>query len=419
MRREFTSLLKNKQFALLWLDQALSQVSYNLLNFSLWVLVYKLTGSTFAVSVMIVFFYLPALLVSLPAGAICDIFDKRRIMILSDIFWAAAVLLIFVTKGHFWGILFFTFIAKFFDTFFFTSEASTLPSVVSKESLVAANSLFSTTSYASMILGFGLAGPLMRFIGPGAPLVLASALTFGGAVAVSLMKPLKNESVPLARGRGFLFFLTDLRAKVGEGLSFLRLKLIVLAALILSILGQVLAVAIASIVPGYAEKYLRITAEDMSIIVVLPLALGILVGLYFTNHFFKHSLKRVPIRIGLALVSAAFLGLGILPLAKYFAGGPLAFERLLGTSSLAALLALTLGCGASLILLPALTFVQQNTPEHLRGRSFGFLSTITAFLIISLVIPVGGVAELLGAPFMFGFLGVASAIFILGTFRVL
>lgn len=423
MLHDFSPLFKNRQFFYLWLNQALSQVSYNLLNFTLLILVYKLTGSTFAVSIMIIFFYLPPLIFSLPAGVISDLADKRKVMIITDILWAGSVLLIFLTKDHFWGLLFFTFLAKFFDTFFFPSEAASLPVIVKSENLTQANSSFSLNTYLGMIVGFLLAGPMIRFIGSGSPLILAALLTIIGAVAVFFMDPIKGEG--MSKKFNLFHSLETLKIKLSEGVDFFKLQLKVLSAIVISVMGQVLAALIANLVPEYAEENLKIAAEDTSFVLVLPLALGVLLGIFIVNRFLKNRLKRVCIRLGLLSAGLGFLGLSLAPLSKkilstaHLFNGPLYFESVLGISSLAGFFSLLLGIATALTLIPALTFAQQNIPRNLRGRAFGIHATITAFLIIGLVIPLGGLAELIGVPAILGTFALAAFAVLLGSYKLL
>jgi len=410
---------------LLWLNQALSQLSYNLLNFSLIVIVYKLTQSTFAVSILIIFFFLPSLFFSLPAGVLSDLLDKKKVMFLADILWAGAVFLIFLNRDYFLGVLLLTFVAKFFDTFFFPAEAASLPQVVTRNNLVEANSLFSFTTYGAMVLGFSMAGPLMRFVGLGSPLIVASVLTSLGSIGILAMNPLKGES-SLRKLISDKSFFAVLRIKITEGLGFLKSKFIVLGAVIVSVLGQVFATLVSNIVPEYAEKYLKIAAEDISFVFVLPLALGIVLGLFTLNKFLRSKLKRVSLRWGVFFLGVSLLGLSLTPLSKQLVeahhllfNGPLYFEKLLGVSGLAAFFSLLGGLGASLVLVPALTFSQQNIPPSLRGRAFGIYGAVTAFLIIGLVVPLGGLTEIIGVPAIFATMGVCAFTVYVITFKIL
>jgi MFS family permease len=161
----------------------------------------------------------------------------------------------------------------------------------------------------------------------------------------------------------------------------------------------VFATVVGSLLPEYAERSLKVPAEDISIMFVMPLSLGIIFGLFAVNKLFSKTLKRVPVRLGLLIVAGGFLGLSVTPI----------FSIVL----LASFFAFLLGLGASLVLIPALTFSQLNIPTNLRGRAFGLYGAITAFLVIGLVVPLGGLAEIIGVPIILGGLGVlASGIFV-------
>src|SRR5262245_54941714 len=99
---------KFSSFIVIWFGQVLSVIGSNLTGFALSVWVYKQTGSVTKFSIVILFTVLPGLIITPLAGTLIDHWDRRRLMILSNV-WAAfttlAVALLFLFgKQRIWHI---------------------------------------------------------------------------------------------------------------------------------------------------------------------------------------------------------------------------------------------------------------------------------------------------------------------------
>ncbi|HEX2754078.1 MAG TPA: MFS transporter, partial [Candidatus Limnocylindrales bacterium] len=78
-------VFRNRPFLLLWLAQAATQIGGNMVIFGLTVIISKSTGSTTAVSALILTFLLPAVLFSALAGVFVDRLDRRLVLILTNV----------------------------------------------------------------------------------------------------------------------------------------------------------------------------------------------------------------------------------------------------------------------------------------------------------------------------------------------
>src|SRR5438045_7641989 len=76
----FLTLLKKRNFLLLWLAQLISMTILFASNYALLVLIEEVTGSTTLVGLVIIAFSLPALLLGAPAGVYVDRLNKRRVL---------------------------------------------------------------------------------------------------------------------------------------------------------------------------------------------------------------------------------------------------------------------------------------------------------------------------------------------------
>lgn len=169
--------LWNSSFILFWqasfVSQIGSQVAYGVS--SLW-LAYNL-DSGFKVSVINSLPLLVAVLYSPLSGVISDRFERRVLMILSDIgnaltsFLLAGIVLFGLTdpKVNFWIFVLARFLSGLFTVTFETSSMAILPQIVSRPVLLRANSVMSATKGAGALSGEALGGLAFQFLG--APLV--------------------------------------------------------------------------------------------------------------------------------------------------------------------------------------------------------------------------------------------------------
>ena len=86
----FVTLLKKRNFLLLWLAQLTSMTMLNASNYALIVLIQIITGSTTLIGLAIVCFSLPAVLFGAPAGVFVDHHNKRRVLWYSNCLRAIA-----------------------------------------------------------------------------------------------------------------------------------------------------------------------------------------------------------------------------------------------------------------------------------------------------------------------------------------
>src|SRR3989344_770974 len=183
----FASVIKNRGFRFLWINQILIQLAFNTLNFALLIWVFKLTDSNFAVSALMIAIYLPALLFGMLAGVYVDIANRKKIILTIDFLFALAFLAFLFIKGSFPLLLIGTFFVNSLAQFFMPTESSSIPLLVKKKQLLLANSLFSITLYGSFMIGFALAGPLMSIFGINSIFYLGfSCLCFAWILAQNL-----------------------------------------------------------------------------------------------------------------------------------------------------------------------------------------------------------------------------------------
>jgi MFS transporter, DHA3 family, macrolide efflux protein len=153
------SVFRNRSFTLLWVAQLISSMGSALTALAASILVYRLTGSALSVGLMLIATSSPTIVIGLIAGVIVDRYDRKRIMLISDLLRAVLILLIpfLIPLNINWLYVIVALtsgIAQFFDS----AHASVLPEVASDEELSAANALMAISSVGSTTIGFAAAG---------------------------------------------------------------------------------------------------------------------------------------------------------------------------------------------------------------------------------------------------------------------
>ena len=148
------------------------------------VAVYNGTNSQANLGFAVAWETLPALLFGLFAGVLVDRLPRRRVMIVADLARMLVVLLL-LNLHHFmhlshrevWLIYGVGFLSSTFSCFFSPARAALMPSLLPKEKMLQANSLMSSGTRLTQVIGPGLGGILLFWLHPRG-LFLFDAATF-------------------------------------------------------------------------------------------------------------------------------------------------------------------------------------------------------------------------------------------------
>ncbi|MET7359176.1 MFS transporter [Streptomyces sp. NPDC005562] len=213
------SLLRHRDFMLLWGGQTVSEVGSMITPFVLpFLAITALDASNFEVGLLTALGTLAFLLVALPAGVIVDRVARHRLMMWCDLVRAAVVATVPVawyldtlTLTHLCVV---ALVTGSLTVFFDVAYQSYVPALVTKEQLIDANGKLGTTSSAAATLGPTVAGVLVAAIG-GARALVADALSFlVSAVSLFLIRTPEPKPVRPDGPR------TTFREQMSEGLGF-------------------------------------------------------------------------------------------------------------------------------------------------------------------------------------------------------
>ena len=158
------AIFRKRDFSLMWLAQLVSTIGSSLTDLAAGILVWTLTGSALNVGLVLIVSALPTLFIGLFAGVFVDRFDRKRILLASDLLRAGIVVLIplaFDALGPDTGMLAMyglLFLSATVRQFFDPAWESLLPEIASEEELSRANSFLAISSFGSTAVGFAAAG---------------------------------------------------------------------------------------------------------------------------------------------------------------------------------------------------------------------------------------------------------------------
>src|SRR5712692_2113427 len=208
------SLWRNRDYVLLWSGQTVSSIGTQVSLLAFPLLILAITHSPAQAGIIAALRGLPYALFILPAGALIDRWDRKRVMILCDTGRALALGSIALALGRLTIVQLYivSLVEGTLFTFFNLAETACLPQVVSKEQLPTAVAQSTVIDSISGMLGPSLSGALYN-IGRTIPF-LTDAISYTASVlSLFLIKAKFQEERDHAPMR--------LWADIGEGLSWL------------------------------------------------------------------------------------------------------------------------------------------------------------------------------------------------------
>jgi predicted MFS family arabinose efflux permease len=210
-------LLGNRDYMLLWSGQVVSTLGSTASQVVYPLLILAITGSPAAAGISSALHSLPYVLFSLPAGALIDRWNRKRIMILCDIGRALVVFgvvaALWLDVLTLWQIFISAFIEGSLFVFFNIAEVAALPRVVPKAQLPQATAQNEAAFAAAHIAGPSFGTALYQGLGRAAPF-LADAISYVvSALTLMLIRSeFRASALPPKR---------HLLVEIGEGLRWL------------------------------------------------------------------------------------------------------------------------------------------------------------------------------------------------------
>jgi MFS family permease len=273
----FGSILANAAFTRLWAAQILSQVAQNTVFASMLAQIQFVTGSSTNVVFVIASGLLPQVLLSSFAGVLVDRTSKRAVLTASNILRALCVVgyLNFQTSP---SILFaMVFCSQAIGQFFAPAEAAAIPTLVRRDDLMAATSLFNLSFNIAQVLPFGLGLLLLSFIGLTKLLLIVIALFL---IATLLVATLPNRTAVRPRRRDRLNVAAEAGRVILEfrdGVRFIARDRALRLALIQINITPTVMFLFGVLGAGYVQRVIHLRPDNLYVLLV-PAGLGLLIG---------------------------------------------------------------------------------------------------------------------------------------------
>lgn len=380
-------VFRNPNFALLWAGALASTTGSTAVTLAFDWYVFTQTHQVLLLTLMGIVEFGPMLTLGIIAGTLVDRYDRRRVMITSNVtrgtILGGTALYVFAFGFNYWLLLGSVLAIGLVGAFFSPAETALLPRIVKDEELSTANGFLQAGSTVAQLIGSPLGGALVAFVGVGAALAYNSATYAISALCIVLLAvPLSRISAPKDSERG-----SSIRGETMEGLHYIRSQPALLLLTVMSSATNFFSFYNLYLVV-YANEVLRTDAARLGILLGI-LAVGAGIG------------GLVVPRLGLDREPGVWIpftwGLGGLPLVALYLFPSLPF-------ALASLF--FLGLTNAFVNVTFYSTVQRVIPERLLGRYIATDQTLAYGMI-----PVGIVA---GGFFVLRF-GVAPSFLIAGV----
>ncbi|QWF82337.1 MFS transporter [Amycolatopsis sp. CA-230715] len=152
---------RNPRFLALWTAQSVSTLGDALTTLTLVLLITERTHSVAAVGGLTIALAVPAIVIGLLSGSFVDRWDRRRVMIASDLARAILLAALAFAGPALVTIYLIAFLQAAVGTFFNPARAALMQVIVPADDQVRANSLIQTTTVVGELAGTTLAGVLV------------------------------------------------------------------------------------------------------------------------------------------------------------------------------------------------------------------------------------------------------------------
>jgi len=385
-------VLANPKFLALFLSQILTQVGGNMVLYGLTIQVFNLTNSTTSTAFLLLTFLVPAVVFGAIAGVFVDRYDRRKILIWTNVARGLLFVALVFFDTNVVALYIITAIVATLTTFFAPAETAMIPLVVKRSDLMTANGMFVLGLQASFALGFAVLGPLFvaltgvdALIGIVAGLYLvAGVLCWTLPPAPSVLRDIASDAV---RQMGVAVRATLSQLK--DGLVYIKDHNSIFWALAYLTITSSLIGVLGVLGPAFAVEALGLTSSDFWML-VLPLGIGLVIGIGILNVFGKYVARKRLIEMGLVSLGVSLLILGAAQ------GLGLPSDGALSLRNVSVFVAFTAGISYAFVAVPAQTALQEELPEDVRGRVFGVLNTLVSLASFVPIIIAGPISDLVG-----------------------
>lgn len=179
-----------KKFMLLWLGEIISAVGGGLTSFGLGVYIFQMTGSAGKMAIITLIGFLPTLILSVPAGALADRYDRRVLMMMGDGLSALGIVYILIKmlagNATFADICLGVLVSSVFSALLEPAYKATVSDLLTEDEYAKASGLVSLAGSARYLVSPVIAGLLLA-VSDVSLLLIIDISTFALTVATTFV----------------------------------------------------------------------------------------------------------------------------------------------------------------------------------------------------------------------------------------
>lgn len=392
------SLWSNPNFVLLFLGGLVSRIGDGIHYIGLVWYILEVSNSGLAVGTVLMFSYLPGVILGPISGVLVDRFNRKKLIISMDIIRGIIVLtmslLIFTNTMNFTYLIIGTVLLGICISLFNPAVQASIPNIVKNEHLTQANSMQHTSNQLTGVIGPAIGGVLIVAWGIGG-VFLINGITF----LISALSELFIQFPTHKPQTHEVTIIQDLK----EGAQFIYTKksifyLVLTGAFLNFVLLGTSNVALPIIVHRYlggSVKILGITQGGLS----LGGALGAIILSMIPET--RNPFKTIAFGLNVQAILALIIGTITLP---YFIS-TLGINLVLWIMLVLLILS---GIIMAFVNVPVIVAFQRYIPNHVRGRAFALIGTVSGSLAPIAMGLSGMIADFILPHVLFFFRGVGS-----------
>lgn len=352
------------------------------------------SAATFAVAGLMIARTVPAIIFGPVAGTVVDRFDRKRLMIISDI-GRGALYFSMPFVGPLWGVFALSFVIECLSLVWSPARDASLPNLVPRRQLSNANSVVLMTTYATLPLGgllFALLAGFSESLGARVPYfasntwALALWLDAGSFIFSALMVSQLSIKSPAAH-RDERLDMSRVWRDIKEGVLFLRehhLAGVMTTGIVVGFVGMG---AVLSLGPVFVSKTLEAGSAGWGVLVTTYGA-GMAIGLATVGLVCRILDREHAFYLSMISASVTLFFLAAMP-----------------NLSLVATCAAILGIFVGMVWVTGYTLLQESVADEFRGRTFGSLAVLSRLALFVSLIAFPVVGAILGGKHGFNILG--------------
>lgn len=358
-----------------------------------WLVHHDLKGTPLSLGLVGLFNAVPGIVFNLVGGVFADKFDKRKLLIATQVTQAVLILVIatltWLGLVQMWHILTAAFLAGSVNAFDGPTRQALYPRLVERQAMTSAVALNSSVWQSTRIAGPAISGVVIATAGTAASLYLAA---LGFVVMAIVMYRLHVPPMERSASKSMV-------SDVIEGLGYVKRNSVFSFLISMTFFNSFFGMAYVVMMPVFAEDILHKGAGAYGLLLSASGVGSLITTLYLGSHgAFRQR--------GLLLIGGATLfGLSIVAFALT--------SEYLGIYPLALALMFLLGIFNSAYMISIQSSLQLMVPDQMRGRIMGFYGMTWS------ISPLGGmqagaIASFTGVPFAVAIGGLAVSAFALG-----